>query len=100
MGSGFTQAVVLALLTGWLGYVLAGRRWRQEERRAVYREYLHAAHETLDVLYEFERRWEQNPDEMPTELYEKLMEKNRKLESASHDVHLIAPMKVYNAAHI
>jgi hypothetical protein len=100
MSSALVQSLVPAALTGWLGYVLAGRRWRQGERRTVYKEYLFAAHEALDALFEFERRWDQDPANMPRELYDSLVDKNRRLERASQDVRLIAPWKVSNAASI
>lgn len=91
-------AAFTGLLTGWVGYITAGRRWRQSERRSVYREYLIAAHEMMEAFHAFEKAWNANPEEMPQLLYESLTEKKRALEAKAQDIRLISPMKVCNAA--
>ena len=80
--SGLLQSLLLAAFTGWLGYAAAGRRWRQAERRSVYRDYLVAADEVLRLLRKFEEEWNAKPDALPA-LYGELMEKNLQLEKGT-----------------
>lgn len=90
--------MLLAGFTGWLGYVAAGKRWRQVERRSVYSEYLVAADEVLRLLRAFEKQWVADPESFPTTLYDELMEKNLQLDTKAQQVRLLAPLKVWNAA--
>ncbi len=95
--SGLLQSLLLAAFTGWLGYAAAGRRWRQAERRSVYRDYLVAADEVLRLLRKFEEEWNAKPDALPA-LYGELMEKNLQLDTKAQEVSLISPLKVWTAA--
>lgn len=88
--------MLLAGFTGWLGYVAAGKRWRQGERRSVYSEYLVAADEVLRLLREFEKQWKADPVNRPA-LYDELMEKNFQLDTKAQQVRLLSPLKVWNA---
>jgi hypothetical protein len=94
------QAIVLALLAGWIGYAVGGRRWRQQERRTLYRDYLIAAHDALAALHAFEEEWNKNPTKMPNRLYYNLLDKSEKAEWMEQELRLIAPWKVCNAATI
>lgn len=93
------QSIILALVTGWIGYVVAGRRWRQQERRTLYRDYLIAAREALKSLNEFEADWNEAPESMSVNLYFDLVSKAEKLDSLAQELSLIAPSRVHNSAY-
>lgn len=100
MSWGIAQSLLLALFTGWVGYVVSGRRWRQQERRTLYRDYLIIAHEALRILRTFEEEWDKHPTNMPVKRYRELVDQNRKVEETERELLLIAPWKVCGAASI
>jgi hypothetical protein len=91
-------AIALAPFTGWTGYAFAGRRWRREERRSVYRDFLLAAHEAMDLLWTFEGEWKAQPEIFPEARFTQLERLARDLQRAAQDVRLLAPASVNEAA--
>lgn len=92
------QGLILAVAGGWLGYAFAGRRWRQAERRVVYREYLLSAHNMFEEYFRFRDQWDRAPETMPEQGWHDLRSLMDEVRLKAQDVRLIAPLKLCERA--